>query len=232
MMKAGFLDSGGGAKKKKINDFDSSERVNSATDILIPTVMDLSKQAVRFPSLETLNGKPTDGLTLDSHKPGNNSPGVSNSYANVTSKSGRKSVNFRTFFTPGGNGVDVVVPVESIELLANSFLIQHMVSSWENGWLTPLLLTMLGTLVFSSMEGLNAMLKNEPWFIRNNLLILKKWNPDVNLLKEDVRNVLVWVKLHGVPVTAFCEDGLSAIATKLDTSLMLDSYTFDMCLQS
>ncbi|GKB08872.1 hypothetical protein Tco_0837184 [Tanacetum coccineum] len=42
----------------------------------------------------------------------------------------------------------------------------------------------------SSMDGLNAMLENGPWFIRNHPLILKKWNPDVNLLKEDVGNVL------------------------------------------
>ncbi|GJU60080.1 reverse transcriptase domain-containing protein [Tanacetum coccineum] len=57
-------------------------------------------------------------------------------------------------------------------------------------------------------------------------------NPDVNLLKEDVANVPVWVKLHGVPVMAFSEDGLSAIATKLGTPLMLNSYTSDMCMQS
>ncbi|GJU05523.1 hypothetical protein Tco_1121953 [Tanacetum coccineum] len=49
---------------------------------------------------------------------------------------------------------------------------------------------------------------------------------------EDVGNVPLWVKLHGVPVTAFSEDGLSAIATKLGTPLMLDSYTSYMCLQS
>ncbi|GKB41640.1 hypothetical protein Tco_0886582, partial [Tanacetum coccineum] len=42
----------------------------------------------------------------------------------------------------------------------------------------------------------------------------------------------VSVKLHGVPVTAFSEDGLSAIATKPATPLMLDSYTSDMCMQS
>ncbi|GKG03937.1 reverse transcriptase domain-containing protein, partial [Tanacetum coccineum] len=54
----------------------------------------------------------------------------------------------------------------------------------------------------------------------------------VNLLKEDVGNVPIWIKLHGVPVTAFSEDDLSAIATKLGTPLMLDSYTFDMCIQS
>ncbi|GKA22754.1 proteasome subunit alpha type-5 [Tanacetum coccineum] len=51
----------------------------------------------------------------------------------------------------------------------------------------------------------------------------------MNLLKEDVRNVPVWVKLHGVPVTAFSDDGLNDISTKLGTPLMLDSYTSDMC---
>nr|GEW81524.1 putative reverse transcriptase domain-containing protein [Tanacetum cinerariifolium] len=76
-------------------------------------------------------------------------------------------------------------------------------------------------------DGLNSMLENVPWLIRNHLLILKKWNPDVDLLKKDVGNVLVWVKLHGVPVTAFSDDGLSAIATRLGTLLMLDSYTSD-----
>ncbi|GKA70712.1 hypothetical protein Tco_0776851, partial [Tanacetum coccineum] len=40
------------------------------------------------------------------------------------------------------------------------------------------------------------------------------------------------VKLYGVPMTMFSEDGLSAIATKVGTPLMLDSYTSDMCMQS
>ncbi|GJW47069.1 hypothetical protein Tco_0078715 [Tanacetum coccineum] len=88
--------------------------------------------------------------------------------------------------------------------------------------------TRLFSFQFSSIDGLNAMLENGLWFIHNNLLILKKWHLDVNLLKEDVGTVPVWVKIHGVPVTAFSEDGLSAIATKLGTPLMLDSYTSDI----
>nr|GEZ09736.1 hypothetical protein [Tanacetum cinerariifolium] len=32
------------------------------------------------------------------------------------------------------------------------------------------------------------MLENGPWFIRNNPLILKKWHPDENLVKEDGRS--------------------------------------------
>nr|GEX24050.1 hypothetical protein [Tanacetum cinerariifolium] len=95
----------------------------------------------------------------------------------------------------------------------------------ERRWHALLLLTI-------SINGLYVMLENGPWFIRNNPLILKKWHPDENLLKEDVSTVPVWVKLHGVPVTAFSENGLSAIATKLGTPLVLDSYTSDMCMQS
>nr|GEU68676.1 hypothetical protein [Tanacetum cinerariifolium] len=82
------------------------------------------------------------------------------------------------------------------------------------------------------MDGLVAMLENDPWFIRNNLFILKKWHPDENLLKEDVSTILIWVKLHGIPVMAFNDDGLSVIPTKLGTPLMLDFYTSDMCMQS
>ncbi|GJU15739.1 reverse transcriptase domain-containing protein [Tanacetum coccineum] len=66
----------------------------------------------------------------------------------------------------------------------------------------------------------------------NGKQFLKKWDPNVNLLKEDVVNVSVLVKLHCVRVTAFSKDALSAIATKLGTPLMLDYYTYDICMQS
>ncbi|GJW40803.1 copia protein, partial [Tanacetum coccineum] len=85
---------------------------------------------------------------------------------------------------------------------------------------------------FSSIDDLDTMLENGPWFIHNNPFILKKWHLGENLLREDISTIPVWVKLHGVPVTAFSEDGLSVIATKLGTPLMLDSYTSNMCMQS
>ncbi|GJT79270.1 ATPase, F1/V1/A1 complex, alpha/beta subunit [Tanacetum coccineum] len=76
--------------------------------------------------------------------------------------------------------------------------------------------TRLFSFQFSSIDGLDAMLENAPWFIQNNPLILKKWHPDESLLKEDASIVPVWVKLYGVHVIAFSEDGLSAIATKME----------------
>nr|GFA22747.1 hypothetical protein [Tanacetum cinerariifolium] len=191
-----------------------------------------------------------------------NAPSKSSS-ANITGKPIGKKMNVRTLFTPGGNGIDVVVPVDSIRASSERFDNTAYGFSWgrRNTWgKYELVCSMFSSSIelfsfqFSTMDGLDAMLENGPWFIRNNLLILKKWHPNENLLKEDVNTVPVWVKLHGVPVTAFSEDdvntvpvwvklhgvpitafsedGLSAIATKLGTPLMLDSYTSDMCMQS
>ncbi|GKD22296.1 zinc finger, CCHC-type containing protein [Tanacetum coccineum] len=141
-----------------------------------------------------------------------NAPGKS-SYANITGRPSAKKVNVRTLFTPRGNGIDVVVPVDSIRVVNARF------ANTAYGFF-------LGKKVAYSVVanyvrntwGLDAMLENGSWFIRNNPLILKKWHPDENLLKEDVSTVPVWDKLHGVPVMAFSEDGLSVIATKLDGS--------------
>ncbi|GKB87837.1 cytokinin dehydrogenase 3-like protein, partial [Tanacetum coccineum] len=142
-----------------------------------------------------------------------NAPGKS-SYANAAGKPNGKNLNIRTLFTSGGNGIDVVVPVESIRAVSDRF----------------------ANTVYGFFLGKRAAYPavanyNGPWFIWNNPLILK-WHLDENISKEDVSNVLVWVKLHGVPITAFSDDGLSAIATKLGTLLLLDSYTSDMYMQS
>nr|GEW21369.1 hypothetical protein [Tanacetum cinerariifolium] len=135
------------------------------------------------------------------------------SYAKVTGKPKGKKLNIRTLFTSG---------------VAYHVIANYVMNTWGKYRLVRSMFsssTSLFSFQFSSMEGLDAMLENGLWFIRNNSLILKIWHPNENLLKENVSTVPVWVKLHGVPVTAFNDDDLSAITTKLGTPLMLDSYT-------
>nr|GEU69168.1 hypothetical protein [Tanacetum cinerariifolium] len=136
-----------------------------------------------------------------------NAPGRS-SYVNITSKTSGKKVNVRTFFTTGGNGIDVVVTVDSIRAISERFA--NIAYGWFLG--KKVAYPVVANYFRNSWD---AMFENGPWFIRNNSFILKKWHPDENLLKKDVSTVPIWVKLHGLPVTAFSEDGLSAIATKL-----------------
>nr|GEX49520.1 hypothetical protein [Tanacetum cinerariifolium] len=174
-----------------------------------PSVVDMTVETDKQNSLEDNNVLGSfPSLSTPGTTPTGNAPGKS-SYANITGKPSGKKVNVRTLFTPGGNGIDVVIPVDSIRALVNDLLIQLMGFSWERRWHTLLLLTI-------SNDGLDVMLENDPWFIRNNPLILKKWHPDENRLKEDVSIVPVWVKLHGVPVTAFSEDGSSYVRVMIE----------------
>ncbi|GJZ98772.1 glucomannan 4-beta-mannosyltransferase 9-like protein [Tanacetum coccineum] len=150
-----------------------------------------------------------------------NAPGKP-SYATATGKTSRKKVNVHTLYTPEGNGIDVVVLVDSICVVSERFantaygfflgkkvaypvVANYVRKTWGKYGLVRSMFSSssgLFSVQFSSIDGLDAMLEN------------------------------VWVKLHGVPIMAFSEEGLNAIATKLGTPLMLDSDTSDMCIQS
>ncbi|GKB79228.1 cytokinin dehydrogenase 3-like protein [Tanacetum coccineum] len=278
-MEHGFLSQkssgreGRGVKEKELNrnkkhtasgigvSTDSEDTMNDDTPIgvasvvregVTPSVVDMTVEMGKKNSLDdtTVPGS-FPPLSTPVTTTAGNAPGKS-SYANITGKPSGKKVNVRTLYTPGGNGIDVVVPVDSIRAISERFantsygfflgkkvaypiVANYVRNTWGKYGLVRLMFsssTRLFSFQFNSMNGLDAMLENGPWFIRNNPLILKKWHLDENLLKEDVSTVPIWVKLHGVPTTAFSEDGLSVIATKLGTPLMLDSYTSDMYMQS
>nr|GEU86162.1 hypothetical protein [Tanacetum cinerariifolium] len=50
--------------------------------------------------------------------------------------------------------------------------------------------------------------------------------------KEEIKAASIWMKLRHVPIVAYFEMGLSLITTQLGKSIMLDSYTSQMCLRS
>ncbi|GJU96854.1 primary amine oxidase-like protein [Tanacetum coccineum] len=74
---------------------------------------------------------------------------------------------------------------------------------------------------FASIEGVDYVLRNGPWMIRRIPIFLNKWSPFVSLLKEESSLVPVWVKFHDVPLVAFSSGGLSMMATKIGTPMML-----------
>nr|GEV62499.1 hypothetical protein [Tanacetum cinerariifolium] len=65
-----------------------------------------------------------------------------------------------------------------------------------------------------------------------DVLIPISLSPSSKLSKEELSFVPVWIKFHGVPILAFTADGLSVIATRLGTSVMLYSCTVTKCMQS
>ncbi|GKA93873.1 zinc knuckle CX2CX4HX4C containing protein [Tanacetum coccineum] len=53
---------------------------------------------------------------------------------------------------------------------------------------------------FKTSKGLEDVLENGPWMIRNSPIILKKWTMNTRLCKEELTRILVWVKIHDVPI--------------------------------
>nr|GEW15366.1 hypothetical protein [Tanacetum cinerariifolium] len=126
-------------------DGDATPLVDSVEkEVVLPSVVDetVAKEK-QSPLVNTTSFGSFPPLATQETLSAGNASGKS-SYANVTGKQIGTKVNFCTLFTPEGNRIDVVVPVESIKAISERF-----------------------------------------------------------------------VKLHGVPVTAFGKDGLSAIVTKL-----------------
>ncbi|GJT54729.1 ribonuclease H-like domain-containing protein [Tanacetum coccineum] len=107
----------------------------------------------------------------------------------------QKYVNFQPLFTPVGKRVAYSVVENYVKNTLGKF-----------GIVKLMMIKDMFFFKFRSKEGMEAMLENGLWLIYNVPLILKQWTPDVNIMKEDVCNIPVWVKFHDVPKTGFTED--------------------------
>ncbi|GJR09249.1 zf-CCHC domain-containing protein [Tanacetum coccineum] len=88
---------------------------------------------------------------------------------------------------------DIVCNCASVDL--------NQSKSYAGGYWCKILLSIL--LKFVEKAGLEAVLENGPWMIRNTLIILKNWSVSTSLLKEELTRIPIWVKLHDVPLQVF-----------------------------
>ncbi|GKB24300.1 zinc knuckle CX2CX4HX4C containing protein [Tanacetum coccineum] len=160
--------------------------------------------------------------------------------------------NFRHLVAdPIFDGVNIFIPCKVIEkviacfehTLYGYFIGKRMAfpvveyyakNNWAKHRLKRIMMSSKGFFFFkfNSQASLDAVLEGGPWLIRKSLISLKKWSMDTRLLKEELTRILIWVKLHDVPIQVFEEDGISLIATFIGKPVMLDSYTSSMCNDS
>ncbi|GJT82795.1 hypothetical protein Tco_1057137 [Tanacetum coccineum] len=111
---------------------------------------------------------------------------------------------------------DIDAFTSDLELGAKFSIPRKVVETGKYG-LTRIMMNSKGFFFFKfkSSKGLDDNMENGPWMIRNSPIILKKWSMDTRLCKEELTRILVWVKIHDVPIQVFSEDGLSIIASQL-----------------
>ncbi|XP_071705361.1 uncharacterized protein [Rutidosis leptorrhynchoides] len=162
----------------------------------------------------------------------------------------QKKVNFRFMETQKSleDDIDVEIPLSSVletqeryrhtiygyflgKRVAYPVVHNYVMNVWKKYGIEKVMMNAKGFFFFkfTTETGMNGVLENGPWIIRTIPIILNKWSPEITLMKEDLKRVPVWVKLHDIPLAGFTEDGLSSIASKVGIPIMLDSYTSSMC---
>nr|GEY26736.1 RNA-directed DNA polymerase, eukaryota, reverse transcriptase zinc-binding domain protein [Tanacetum cinerariifolium] len=82
---------------------------------------------------------------------------------------------------------------------------------------------------FNNEEGMNRVVEQGPWLVKNKPLVVQKWDTDVGIEAVEPSKVPVWVKLYNVPLEAWFGEGLSAIASSIGKPIVMDSMTASMC---
>ena len=205
----------------------------------------LSRLTEKFKNMEgDRNGKNVTDDDLHMVRE-SNTEGNTNSYANIlNSEKVQPKVNFRKIdaTAPVNGDFEAMIPKSSVmevnERLSNSIfgyfigkrlafpLVENYVfNAWGKFGIQKIMMNAKGFYFFkfSNQKGVEDVLENGPWIIRNVPIILKKWTPSSMLTKDSQTKVPVWLKLHDVPLAAFTADGLSVVASKIGTPLMLDS---------
>ncbi|GJS09657.1 zinc knuckle CX2CX4HX4C containing protein [Tanacetum coccineum] len=129
----------------------------------------------------------------------------------------KSKANFRSLFSKNlCEGANVSIPRKAVETVSTRFS-----NSLYGYFIGKRIAFPVVEYYVRNNWGLEDVLENGPWMTCNSPIILKKWSMNTLLCKEELTCIPVWVKIHDVPIQVFSEDGLSIIASHID-SLTLD----------
>jgi len=78
---------------------------------------------------------------------------------------------------------------------------------------------------FDSVDHATNLLERAPWHMANRPLVLKRWQPNMQFLKDDLVRVPIWVKLYNVPLEYWTVKGLSCVTSAIGVPLHTDFTT-------
>ncbi|GJV53841.1 RNA-directed DNA polymerase, eukaryota, reverse transcriptase zinc-binding domain protein [Tanacetum coccineum] len=82
---------------------------------------------------------------------------------------------------------------------------------------------------FRNEAGLNEVLEKGPWIVNNRPMFVQKWDPIIGMDKKEMSTIPIWAKLTNVPLEAWSNEGISALASRLGKPLIMDNMTTRMC---
>ncbi|KAJ1404222.1 hypothetical protein SESBI_26689 [Sesbania bispinosa] len=78
---------------------------------------------------------------------------------------------------------------------------------------------------FSSSEDYYHIFEGGPWMIEGYYLVIQRWRPDFLPNEDQLKKVVVWVHIHGLPIEFYERFILWKIGDTLGRTIKMDSNT-------
>lgn len=78
---------------------------------------------------------------------------------------------------------------------------------------------------FSKEKDCLNVLEGGPYYYNKKLMMMKRWNPGMQLNKDLLKTIPIWIRLPNLPLDFWTEEGISRIASVLGTPIRLDKFT-------
>ncbi|KAL2931019.1 hypothetical protein RDABS01_036429 [Bienertia sinuspersici] len=80
---------------------------------------------------------------------------------------------------------------------------------------------------FNTVEQCNKVLTGEPQFFDYKLLIMKQWDPGMDLHKENVKTIPIWIRLTNLELKYWGSKCLDKLGDCIGTTLKVDHITLN-----
>lgn len=78
---------------------------------------------------------------------------------------------------------------------------------------------------FSTKEDCEAVLRNGPWFIRENFSSIRPWKPNFKPAKANIFSVAIWVRLDELSIEYYHIEALQLIGNSIGKVFRIDTHT-------
>nr|POF22445.1 uncharacterized protein CFP56_49769 [Quercus suber] len=78
---------------------------------------------------------------------------------------------------------------------------------------------------FAVKEDCEAVLRNGPWFIGENFLSIRPWEPNFKPAEANISSVAIWVRLNELPIEYYHVEALQLIGNAIGKVLRIDTHT-------
>ncbi|GJV48855.1 RNA-directed DNA polymerase, eukaryota, reverse transcriptase zinc-binding domain protein [Tanacetum coccineum] len=110
-------------------------------------------------------------------------------------------------------------------------IVGHLKRMWRPYQLDEIIMNEGGLYFFKSKseDGLQTCIENGPWLVDQKPLFVYRWVAGICLNKPEATRLPLWVKIFNVPLEAWNVEGISRIASRIGTPIIMDKLTTAMC---